>query len=69
MKQRFNKNGVEVGETVLLDKAFTNSSKVEILHLTKNGMFAEVKSPDDDESKSWSVMSGRLSKIEPVSTK
>ena len=61
--ERFNKNNIQVGEIVQLDASFTNCSTVQVVHITSNGIFSEVKSVGNDDSKSWLTMTNRLTKI------
>ena len=49
-----------IGDLVLLDKGTPCQHPVEIIHITKNKLFAHVKSHNTDYE--WDVMTRRLSK-------
>lgn len=59
MRWHKDKMNLEVGDKVVLDEGFNNSSEVEIIALSSLKMFATVKSGDSI----WDVMTYRLSKI------
>ena len=56
----FNKENLKVGQVVILDADFRNSSRVEIVAMSPNGMFSYIK---DDGGAKWTVMTNRLSRI------
>jgi len=58
---KHNKFGLKVGEVVVLDKGYNNSSNVEIVGFTPEEMYTNVKSLDDDRE--WTTMTNRLTPI------
>ena len=61
-----NPTHIKVGEIVILDKEYRNSSKVMVLDFTPKEMYATVCDSEGDEKngESWQVMTYRLSKID-----
>lgn len=55
---KHNKFDLKVGDIVILDKGFNNSSEVEIVGFTPEQMYTNVKSLDDDRV--WVTMTNRL---------
>lgn len=54
------------GDTVILDKEFNNSSKVKVVAISSNELFARVHDAsleDPTDKDCWDVMMNRLSKI------
>ena len=49
----------EVGEEVVLDEKYANSSKVKVVYQSPNRLFTTVKGGDSQ----WDVMTTRLTKI------
>lgn len=63
MAMVFNKLNLTVGETVVLDKGFRNSSAVVVVALSKPfGMFSTVRAVHDPLQEGWDVMTNRLTK-------
>lgn len=57
---------LKIGQVVILDKDFNNSSEVVIKSLSPNGMFASISAHDEEDTGDWywQVMTARLSPIE-----
>ena len=56
----WNKYNFKVGDRVVLDKKYNNSSEVVVIGFTPNKMFATVQSDSGDK---WQTMTTRLSPI------
>jgi len=62
-----NKYNLEVGQNVILDKTFNNSSMVRILEFTPLFVYATVQQIDENNEligKPWQTMTNRLTPIE-----
>lgn len=57
MKQDF-----KIGEEVILDKEYNNSSTVIIARFTPNKLFSTVYAKENPKKELWEVMTNRLSK-------
>ena len=55
-----NKFNIGVGDTVILDAKFRGGSKVKVISLTCNHLFAKIYAKDDKDKNSWQVMTNRL---------
>jgi hypothetical protein len=56
----WNKYNFKIGDRVVLDKKYNNSSEVLVIGFTTNNMFATVQSDDGDK---WQTMTTRLTPI------
>ena len=55
---KHNKFDLKVGDIVILDKGYNNSSEVEIVGFTPEEMYANIKLLDEDRM--WVTMTNRL---------
>lgn len=61
-----NKHNLKVGDTVILDKDFSNGRKVRITGFTPKQLFATVYTIDDPKQTVFEVMTYRLSPVENI---